>query len=103
MRNTYPDGQWKFSDVGLHIHGGFAGSHSGRVETEDGEIGTIWLNIDMPDGSTKEHPIAPGSFLHATILPQITRDLPAMIDWQSGGRANLTATSRAQTRALVTP
>lgn len=101
MRNSYTDGRWFFEEIGLSIHGGVAGSFTGCVDVEDGELSTIWLEVSRPEESESVMcAIAPGSFLHSTILPQITRDLPAMIDWQSGGRANLTAASRA-TRALV--
>ena len=103
MRNSYPDGEWTFNEVALHIHGGYAGMFSGAVTTEDGEIGAIFLDVTYPqDREPVLCEIAKGSFLHAALLPQLTRDLAAMIEWQSGGRKNLTATSRA-TRALVTP
>jgi hypothetical protein len=104
MRNSYQDGRWLFEEIGISIHGGVTGNFSGAVDVEDGEISTVWLEVSRDsDPEPVLCAIAPGSFLHTTILPQISRDLPAMIDWQSGGRANLTAASRAQSRALVTP
>lgn len=97
MRNSFTDGRWLFEEVGLSIHGGTAGNFSGAVDIEDGEISTVWLEVSRPDDAEPVMcAIAPGSFLHTTILPQIIRDLPGLIDWQSGGRANLTAHSRAE-------
>ena len=104
MCNSWQDGRWLFEEVGLSIFDGTSGSFSGAVDVEDGEIVTIWLDVSRDsDPDPVMCAIAPGSFLHTHILQQIIRDLPAMIDWQSGGKANLTAHSRAQTRALVSP
>lgn len=93
MRNSWTDGRWAFEEVGLSFHGGTVGNFTGFVDVEDGEIGTVWLVLNEAD---EAHAIAPGSYLHTNLLPQIIRDLPGLIDWQSGGRANLTAHSRAE-------
>lgn len=89
------DGRWKFEEVGIAFHAGTTGNFIGFVDVEDGEVATIWL---ITNETGDAHPIAQGSYLYRNLLPQIIRDLPAMIDWQSGGRANLTAHSRAETR-----
>jgi hypothetical protein len=103
MRNSYQDGKWLFEEIGLTFHSGTVGNFTGWVDVEDGEIATIWLLTDEPDGGHGRVSIATGSYLHKHILPQIAAALPGMIEWQAGAKKNLTATSRAQTRALVTP
>ena len=99
MRNSWQDGRWLFEEIGLSFHGGTTGNFRGFVDVEDGEIGTIWLILNDAE---EAYDIAPGSYLHKSLIPQIEAALPGMIDWQAGGKANLTAHSRA-TRALVSP
>lgn len=91
MRNSYSDGRWAFEEIGLPFNGGTAGNFSGYVDVEDGEISTIWVLRNEDD---RPYPVERGSYLHDGLLPQIISDLPAMIEWQSGARANFTAYSR---------
>ena len=94
MRNSLPDGVWEFDEIGIRHLTGIVGNFEGQVEIEDGEISAVWLT--MQDG--KRGILSPNTELYKLMIPQLLDAIPAMVDWQSGGRANLTATSRAKTR-----
>jgi hypothetical protein len=94
MRNSLPDGVWKFDEIGIRHLTGIVGNFEGQVEIEDGEISTVWLT--MHDGTRGI--LSPNTELYRLMIPQLLEAIPALADWQSGGRANLTAHSRAKTR-----
>jgi hypothetical protein len=96
MRNSLPDGCWEFDEIGISFLTGITGNFSGQVEVEDGEVTAVWLTMD----NGKRGILSPNTELYKLMLPQLLDAIPAMADWQSGGKYNLTAHSRA-TKALV--
>jgi len=75
------DGLWHFEEIGLQFHGGSAGNFSGWARVDGGELAAIYLE-HTTDAGFEHSPMAPGSYLHRHLAPQIEAALPDHIEYQ---------------------